>query len=77
MLSAVTYLTLGALLSQGRGRTERTYIVACAILLTMLIGVSRVFLGVHYPSAVAGGWCARAIWALSCWMVGRRFAFDR
>jgi len=77
MLSAVTYLTLGALLSQGRSRTESAYIVGCAILLTALIGVSRVFLGVHYPSDVAGGWCAGAIWALSCWMVGRWFAFDR
>ncbi|MGQ3215635.1 MAG: phosphatase PAP2 family protein [Shinella sp.] len=51
--------------------------MGCAILLTALIGASRVFLGVHYPSDVAGGWCAGTIWALSCWMVGRRFAFDR
>ena len=77
MLSAVTYLTLGVLVSQGRSRVERAYIVGCAILLPALIGTSRVFLGVHYPSDVMGGWCAGAIWALSCWVIGRRFAIIR
>ncbi|WP_439631360.1 phosphatase PAP2 family protein [Shinella sp.] len=69
MLSAITYLTLGALLAKGRHRSERIYVIGCAILLTVTIGISRVYLGVHYPSDVIGGWCAGTIWALFCWLV--------
>lgn len=70
MLSAVTYLTLGALLarSQEQGRV-RGYILSAAILLTLLIGASRVYLGVHWPTDVLAGWCLGAAWALLCWVV--------
>ncbi|MBU1315156.1 MAG: phosphatase PAP2 family protein [Alphaproteobacteria bacterium] len=74
MLSAVTYLTLGALLSRAEpGRITRIYTIGVAVLLTFLIGVSRVFLGVHYPTDVLGGWCAGATWALICWLIARRY----
>lgn len=68
MLSAITYLTLGAMLANGRPRSQRRYLMGCAIFLTVTIGVSRVYLGVHYPSDVIGGWCAGTIWALLCWL---------
>jgi undecaprenyl-diphosphatase len=74
MLSAVTYLTLGALLSRAESsRITRLYMIAVAIFLTLLIGLSRVFLGVHYPTDVLGGWCAGASWALICWLIARRY----
>ncbi|MBN9034187.1 phosphatase PAP2 family protein (plasmid) [Agrobacterium tumefaciens] len=76
MLSAITYLTLGALLAKGRHRSERVYVMGCAILLTVTIGISRVYLGVHYPSDVIGGWCAGTIWALFCWLVANRLPHD-
>lgn len=68
MLSAVTYLTLGALLArtQSRRRT-RAYVLGAAVLLTLLIGASRVYLGVHWPTDVLAGWCLGAAWALLCW----------
>ncbi|MFD1744593.1 phosphatase PAP2 family protein [Rhizobium helianthi] len=74
MLSAVTYLTLGALLS----RTQKTpaarfFMIGTALFLTLIIGMSRIFLGVHYPTDVLGGWCAGAAWAVGCWLVARRY----
>ncbi|MDK4719667.1 phosphatase PAP2 family protein [Rhizobium sp. CNPSo 3968] len=74
MVSAVTYLTLAALISSTRTyRSTRVFTVAAGILLTLMIGASRVYLGVHYPTDVLGGWCAGATWALGCWIIARRY----
>jgi undecaprenyl-diphosphatase len=72
MMSAVVYLTLGALLDRFvEGRRLKLYCLCVAILLTLLVGCSRVFLGVHYPSDVLGGWIAGLNWAVLCWLVAR------
>lgn len=68
MLSAVTYLTIGALIAHTQeSRQLRGYVLGAAILLTLLIGASRVYLGVHWPTDVLAGWCLGAAWALVCW----------
>ncbi len=72
-LSAVTFLTLGALLTREQGsRRLKIYTVSVAILLTLLVGSSRVYLGVHWPSDVLAGWCLGASWAIACWLLARR-----
>lgn len=74
MLSAVTYLTLGALLSRAQPtHAMRVFMMSVAVFLTLIIGLSRVYLGVHYPTDVLGGWCAGATWALVCWLLARQF----
>tara|TARA_A100001391_G_scaffold65878_2_gene41463 strand:+ start:7034 stop:7786 length:753 start_codon:yes stop_codon:yes gene_type:complete len=66
MISAVTYLTLGALLARLSERwREKIFFYGVAIVLTILVGTSRVLLGVHYPSDVVAGWALGAAWALA------------
>ncbi|WP_244501509.1 phosphatase PAP2 family protein [Sphingomonas gellani] len=67
--SATVYLTMAALASEVvRGRAARRYILAVAVLLVGAIGVSRVYLGVHWPTDVLAGWCFGTLWALGWWI---------
>jgi undecaprenyl-diphosphatase len=72
-LSAITYLTLGALLARTQpSRRIRIYFMSLAVILTLLVGISRIYLGVHYPTDVLAGWCIGAAWALGCWTLMTR-----
>ncbi len=73
MNSAAVYLTLGALTMRvADRRVTKFYCMATAMFLTFLVGSSRIFLGVHYPSDVLAGWLVGMTWALACWIVERR-----
>jgi undecaprenyl-diphosphatase len=73
MLSAIVYLTLGALLARyTTDRKLRLYFLAVALTMTFMVGVSRVYVGVHWPTDVLAGWTAGAVWALICWIGARK-----
>jgi undecaprenyl-diphosphatase len=69
-MSAVVFLTLGAILATHEPqRRMRILFLAAAVALTLLVGASRIYLGVHYPTDVLAGWCLGTAWAL-LWSLG-------
>jgi undecaprenyl-diphosphatase len=72
MISAITYLSLGALLARSQQKRRlKAYVLLVAVMLTVLVGVTRVYLGVHWPTDVMAGWTAGAVWALGSWLTAR------
>lgn len=70
MLSAVVYLTLGTLLAESSSaRGLKVYAISMAGFITFIVGLSRVYMGVHYPTDVLAGWAAGTVWALACWLI--------
>lgn len=68
MMSAIVYLTIGALLAKVEDRRAiKAYLLIVAVTMTVSVGVSRVYLGVHWPTDVFAGWAGGAAWAAGCW----------
>jgi undecaprenyl-diphosphatase len=68
--ATITYLLIAALLCQSV--KARRSAIAFAAALSVAIGLSRVSLGVHWPTDVVGGWSFGLLWALAALAVGRR-----
>ena len=71
--SAIVFLTVAALLASSRWRpVEQMYIVVIATWMSVLVGLSRIALGVHWATDVAAGWALGAAWALACLLLTRK-----
>jgi undecaprenyl-diphosphatase len=72
MMSAVVYLTLAVMLARIFASMRiRVYVICVAVTVSLLVGLSRMFLGVHYPSDVLAGWIVGFVWSISCWIAAR------
>ena len=70
MMSMVVYLTLGSLSARFvKPRVVKAYLIGSALFISLLVGVSRVYMAVHWPTDVLAGWTAGLVWAILCWLV--------
>jgi len=76
LLSTVFYLTLGVMLTRAFPKKRlKAFVLGSAMLIALLIGLTRVYLGAHWASDVIAGWCAGAAWAMALWLVA--YAIER
>ncbi|MDQ8030030.1 MAG: phosphatase PAP2 family protein [Brevundimonas sp.] len=76
LLSTVFYLTLGVMLTRAfPERRLKAFVLGAAILIALLIGLTRIYLGAHWASDVIAGWCAGAAWAMALWLIA--YAVER
>lgn len=72
LLAAVVYPTVGALLAGTQtSRPVRVFVMTVAIATTVLVGLTRLYLGVHWPTDVVAGWLIGGTWAAACWKLAQ------
>ncbi|GAA0383316.1 phosphatase PAP2 family protein [Brevundimonas terrae] len=76
LLATVFYLSVGVMLTRAFPRTRmKAYALGWAVVLVLLIGLTRIYLGAHWASDVAAGWGIGAFWAMLLWLFA--YAMER
>jgi undecaprenyl-diphosphatase len=72
-MAALVWLTLGIVIARTQPRHRmRGFVVAISFVITLLVGISRVYLGVHWPTDVLAGWTLGGAWAAFFWLVAMK-----
>lgn len=75
LLATAVYCTLGAIAANSTpNHAAKKYIMSLAVFFSLCIGLTRVYLGVHYPSDVLAGWGIALIWTVLCCKGARRYS---
>lgn len=76
LMATVFYLSVGVMLTRAfPKRRLRAYALTWAVVIVLLIGITRIYLGVHWASDVLAGWGIGAFWAMLLWLVA--YALER
>lgn len=76
LLSTVFYLTLGVMLTRAFPKKRlKAYVLGVGVLIALLIGLTRIYLGAHWASDVFAGWSVGAAWAMVLWLIA--YAIER
>lgn len=68
MAAAITYISIGVLFTRQQPNSVRAYIYAISIVIAISVGISRVYLGVHWPTDVLASWSVGTVWIILCWL---------
>ena len=68
-VSGVVFLTIAAVLTAAtRSKRLKIFYLGVGLFLTLIVGISRIYEGVHYPTDVLAGWMIGSAWAILCWI---------
>lgn len=72
-MAALVWLTLGIVIARTQPRHRvRVFVIAISVAITLLVGISRVYLGVHWPTDVLAGWTLGSAWAVLFWIIAMK-----